>query len=245
MRDIGRWRYGAARELLIGWAAALAVLLVAAVAFGGPIKGPTEITVEAGRLKEVPLIVDGDEIEYAILGGESFGGFREFSDPKTFRFQVLGYQNGTGFIVISSAKAGKLQPIYVVKVVVGNGPPKPPPPIDPPTPDDPALATIVANLKVAAIADRWHQSNFTACAKGFDAAAAAVRAGGTVASVMAALKSAMGAALNKQEVSPTVYPIFSAQINATLGTTASDPVDGPTAAKLFLRLSKACERAAK
>lgn len=69
----------------------LLLLVASCCALAGPIRGPAEVKVDVGRLASVPLEFDGDEIEYAILGGDFFGGFREFSDPKTFKFQLLGY----------------------------------------------------------------------------------------------------------------------------------------------------------
>src|SRR5688572_8229350 len=97
---------------------AVVSLLVLVPLAAAQVKGPDAVTVNVGRLASVPLTVDGDEIEYAVLGGDVFGGFREFSDPKTFRFQVLGYQAGTGYIVVGTSKGGKLQPLFKVTVTV-------------------------------------------------------------------------------------------------------------------------------
>jgi len=221
-------------------------LLVACCALAGPIRGPSEVKVDVGRLAPVPLEFDGDEIEYAILGGDYFGGFREFSDPKTFRFQLLGYAPGTGYIVVGTVKGGKLQPLFQVKVIVGDGkPPAPPVPPTPPAPDDPELNQLAFTLKQAASTDAWHPSKLKATATGYRNAANAIQPG-TVADVMKALKAQMGAALNAEDVSPTVHATLTDRMNATLPRTGS--MDAAAIAKartLFLRLATALERAAQ
>lgn len=116
-------------------ATALALLLAVASAWA-EVKGPTELTVPVGRLASVTLAVDGDEAEYAVLGGDAFGAFREFSPATVYRFQVLGYAPGVGHIVIGAVKAGKLQPLFTVAVRVTGGPP-PTPPVPPPVPPGP------------------------------------------------------------------------------------------------------------
>lgn len=214
---------------------------VSCCALAGPIKGPAEITVGVGRLEAVPLEVDGDEITYVILGGDYFGGFREFSDPKIFRFQVLGYANGTGWIVIGTQKGGKLQPLHTVKVTVGNGP-KPPPDPDP-APDDVDLV-LAASIKRAAANDLWEFSKLAKCAKGFAEAAKNAKAG-TVKQAKDALKTYMGTALDMQSVSPSVIEIFTTQIEAALGKQGDAPADPVAVAKVYTKLSKACARAAQ
>lgn len=222
------------------------LLCIACCALGGPVRGPSEVKVDVGRLQSVPLEFDGDEIEYAILGGDYFGGFREYSDPKTVKFQVLGYQSGTGYIVVGTSKGGKLQPLYTVKVIVG-GAPTPPTPPAPPIPDDPEIATLATTLKNAAANDAWHPSKLTACARGYRDAASTIQLA-TVAEVMATLKSKMGAALNGENVSPSVYAILADKMNGVLPRTGSTPMDAAAIAKaktLFVKLATALERAAQ
>jgi hypothetical protein len=143
---------------------AIVVALAVSQTCAGQIKGPAEVTVPIGRLASIPLTVDGDDVEYTILGGDIFGGFREFSDAKTFRFQVLGYTPGTGYVVIGAVKDGKLQPLFTVVVKVTGPAPVPPgpipppiPPPDPPAPVDPLVAAIKATAtppaKLREIAD--------------------------------------------------------------------------------------------
>ena len=118
---------------------AMAALFVLAAAACAQVKGPTEITVPVGRLAAIPLTIEGDEADYAILGSE-LDGLREYDpDPKKLRLRVIGYSPGTAFVVVTSAKGGKLQPLFVVKVTVqGQGPqPQPVPPGPGPTPDPP------------------------------------------------------------------------------------------------------------
>lgn len=118
---------------------AMVALLVLAAAACAQVKGPTEITVPVGRLAAIPLTIEGDEADYAILGSE-LDGLREYDpDPKKLRLRVIGYTPGTAFVVVTSAKSGKLQPLFVVKVTVhGQGPqPQPVPPGPGPTPDPP------------------------------------------------------------------------------------------------------------
>ena len=116
-----------------------AVLALASIAHAAPVSGPSEVTVAVGRLASVPLTVDADEADYVVLGSD-VDAFREFSpDPKQLRLRVIGYAPGTAYVTVASVKAGKLQPLHIVKVVIGGGPaPVPPGPTPPgPTPPDP------------------------------------------------------------------------------------------------------------
>ena len=89
-----------------------------------------DLEVPAGKLLAVPLTIDGDEVTYSVLGGDAFGGFREFSDPATFRLQLLGYSPGVGYVVVSTTKGGKLQPHFILVVKV-TGPAPGPTPVPP------------------------------------------------------------------------------------------------------------------
>ena len=100
--------------------ALLAVLSLVAVAWPavGQVKGPAEVTIPVGKLTPLTLTIEGDASEYVILGSDYFGGFREFTPPTEFRFQLLGYTPGTGHVVVSAVKGGKLQPLYTCRVTV-------------------------------------------------------------------------------------------------------------------------------
>src|SRR4051812_13038569 len=106
----------------------LSVLVLAAAvapAAQAQVKGPSDITVAVGRLASVPLTVDGDESDYAVLGAD-VDAFREFTtDPKQIRLRVIGYAPGVAYVVVASQKGGKLQPVFVVKVTVTGAPPTP------------------------------------------------------------------------------------------------------------------------
>lgn len=105
----------------------------------GQTKGPETITVPVGRLAAVPIQIEGDEADYIILGND-VDGLREYDpDPKKLRLRVIGYAPGTAFVVVSSQKGGKLQPLFTVKIIIGGGPnpPVPPGPGPGPTPVPP------------------------------------------------------------------------------------------------------------
>lgn len=222
-------------------------LCVACCALAGPIKGPTEISVGVGRLEAVPLEVDGDEITYVILGGDYFGGFREFSDPKQFRFQVLGYANGTGYIVIGTQKAGKLQPLYTVKVTVGKGP-QPPTPVDPVDPDSPEVITLATKISGAATFDKWHPDNLKALADGHRKAAETISPD-TLQKVRDAIQAKLKLSLSGQQISPTVKPFLKDFLDAVFPDRApSYQVTESELRTIKTRLetiAKALERAAK
>jgi hypothetical protein len=84
-------------------------------------------------------------------------------------------------------------------------------------------------------------------AKGYRDAAAAIQPG-TVAEVMAVAKAAMGVALSKEEVSPSVYTILKERMDATIPRAGATQLDAAAIAKartLFLKLATALERAAE
>lgn len=105
------------------------------------VKGPTEVDIPVGRLKEIPLVVEGDESEYKALG-KDIDVLREYDpDPKKIKLRAIGYAQGTAYIVIASVKDGKLQPIHTITVNIGGGGPIPP---VPPQPNDPLVAKLQA-----------------------------------------------------------------------------------------------------
>lgn len=117
--------------------ASLFGVLVLAGAVAGQVKGPPEVNVPVGRLASVPLQIDADESDYVILGTD-VDAFREYDpDPKKLRLRLIGYAPGTSFVVVATQRAGKLQPLFQVRVVVTGANPVPPvPPVPPgPTPD--------------------------------------------------------------------------------------------------------------
>lgn len=136
----------------------LSVLVLVAAVAPAPAQdvAASAVTVKVGRLATIPVVIDADEVEYAVLG-DAVDAFREFDkDAKKLKIRVIGYEPGTGYVVVSGQKAGKLLPLIVVTVkVVGTPvppvppkppvpplppvPPKPPTPPDPPTPDPPPI----------------------------------------------------------------------------------------------------------
>lgn len=127
------------------------------------VKGPNEITVPVGRLSAIHLTIEGDEADYAILGSD-LDGLREYDpDPKKLRLRVIGYSPGTAFVVVTSTKGGKLQPLFVVKVTITGrvpqshaatpdpGPKPDPPKLDPaPIPVAKLYVVVVEETKQAA-----------------------------------------------------------------------------------------------
>lgn len=134
--------------------ATLLSLVVVASTAAAQVRGPETVTVPVGKLVALPLSVDADEATATVLGGDYFGGFREYTEAKDFRFQLLGYAPGSGYVVVSSTKAGKLQPLFVVRVVVGDGPKPPPPGPDPPPPTGTAKYVVVIEETAEAAAGR-------------------------------------------------------------------------------------------
>jgi hypothetical protein len=235
---------------------ALVFLFVAGSTAIGQVRGPAEITVQAGKLQALPLVFEGDEIEYAILGGDYFGGFREFSPPNQFKFQLLGYEKGTGYVVVSSTKGGKLQPLFTVKVSVvdrpvppGPGPgPDPGPDPNPPAPPDPDtedISRLAAAIKSAGKKDGFTQ--FADLSVGLNACALLV-ADAKTSSDLFKLQSA---ALLKAIPGGVKDGVFNA-LAPTLRTAYPNTVDHvltdaekAKAKKTFTMLAKACEKAGK
>lgn len=122
--------------------AILSVLVLAAAA-PAQIKGPTEISTPVGRLAAVPLTIDGDQSDYAVLGTD-VDAFREFTtDPAQLRLRVIGYAPGTAYVTVAAVKGGKLQPLFVVKVTITGPAPPPVPPGPTPVPPGPTPPTPV------------------------------------------------------------------------------------------------------
>lgn len=187
---------------------ALVVLLFWCLPAVAQVKGPAEVSVSVGRLASVPLTVDGEEIQYAVLGGEVFGGFREFSDPKEFRFQVLGYQAGVGYIVVGTTKGGKLQPLFTVKVTVtGVAPPPPGPDPPPPGPIDPAAVKIKAAFQATGF------TRAAALAGGYDRCAAlTAKTAPTGADLHAQCKAALKDAMGGERIPEAVITAVAAEL---------------------------------
>jgi hypothetical protein len=123
------------------------------------VKGPDAITVPVGRLATVPLTVDADEADYLILGADC-DGLREYDpDPKKLKLRIIGYSPGVAWVVVNSAKGGKLCPPCVVRVTFEGKPTPPPeppaPPIPPPgPPPDPPKPVPQSAAWVVLIADQ-------------------------------------------------------------------------------------------
>lgn len=224
---------------------AILVLLFAAAA-SGQVKGPTEISVKVGRLASIPLTIDADETTYSVLGADYFDSFREFSSPTELKLRVLGYANGTGYIVVASQKDGKLSPLFIVKVIVGDAPAPP----DPPGPNPPQpgpLDPLAASIKSAATADGF--TKLKQLSEGLTAADAISksRASWTVAELSSAWQTAMRSAVGGP-TSASVAKILSAELNAALPREAVHVMTADEMAKartLILKLAKACEEASK
>jgi hypothetical protein len=117
----------------------------------GQVKGPTEVDIVVGRLKQIPLTIEGDESDYKVLG-KDVDALREYDpDPKKLKLRVIGYAPGIAYVVIASAKDGKLQPIHTITVTIGGPAPPNPPGPTPPTPPVPPgpVDPFVAKLQAA------------------------------------------------------------------------------------------------
>lgn len=158
------------------------------------VKGPSDVSVQVGRLASVPLSIDGDEADYVVLGTD-VDAFREYSqDPKQIKLRVIGYAPGMAYVVVASTKGGKLQPLFkVVVTVVGSqpGPPLPPSP----EPSDPEVRKFASAMKLAGSGfSKWAElgGGLEACR---GVAEAARTTGEFVVAAKATLKSSMGADL--------------------------------------------------
>jgi hypothetical protein len=110
------------------------VVLVAAVVPAPAQFEAQTVTIKVGRLATIPVTVDADDVDYVVLG-DALDGFREFDrDAKRLKIRVIGYEPGTGYVVVTAIKGGKLIPLAVVTVKVTGAPVPPPTPPDPPTP---------------------------------------------------------------------------------------------------------------
>jgi hypothetical protein len=226
------------------------LLLILAATCQAQIKGPATVDVPVGRVATIPIQVNGEEFQYDVLGGDYFDAWREFSAPTELRIKALGHTNGIGYIVVSSVKAGKLQPLFTVRVVVGAGPgPAPPGPVPvPPGPVPPApLDALATAIKAAAAADGF--ANLASLAVGLNTAEAISksRASWTVADLSAAWQTAMRSAVG----GPTpanLRKVLGDQLNAALPREAEHVMttdEMVKARELILKLSKACTEAAR
>lgn len=174
--------------------ATLCTLLVA-VQVQAQITGPTEVTVQPGRLATVTVVVDADEAEYEVLSTE-FDAFREYTTSLTrLTIKVSAPPNAkpgaSGYVVVSAVKSGKLiRPIYKCMVIVA-GKPAPPEPIPDPVPPTPAPNTIAKKLKEAAVADGMQPIRLLDIADATKVGAMMFRAGQTAGRTKELLKEAL------------------------------------------------------
>lgn len=224
-------------------------LLAVSTAFGGWVKVTKEVTVPVGRLARVPIEVDADETDYRILG-ESVDGFREFDpDPKKLKLVLVGYESGVAFVVVTGQKGGKLLPIEVVAVKVGNPtpPPVPPtPPPSPPTPVDPdeaGLAKLADSIKAAAKESNWNKLADLSLA--YAVVTKLPRSGITAEKLFAAANTSIKSLVD------SVPPKVRAAIAVEFGWLPEDGAhtfsenEIERLVKTFDKISKACERASK
>ena len=222
---------------------AVLVLLAGSLACG-QVKGPQEITVPVGRLASVPIVLDADESDYVILGS-NVDGLREYDpDPRKLRLRVIGYEPGVAYIVVSSQKGGKLQPVYTCVVRVGGGPgPAPVPPVPPVPPPEP-LTPLAQSIKAAAAADGF--TKLKDLAAGFRACDSLIPRATTIAelqaSTTAALLSAVGDMKGK---APTLRTVLGKELDTLpeSGTLTADIK--AKASAVFITLAKACEGASR
>jgi hypothetical protein len=227
---------------------AAVLLLILAATCQAQIKAPSEVTVQVGRLAAVPVAIDADDVQYSILGGDAFDSFREFSSPTEIRLRVLGYANGTGYIVLGGTKGGKMLPFVTVKIIVsGAGPgPAPVPPVPPgpnPVPPGP-LDPLAGAIKAAAAADGFLK--LKDLAMGFRTCGALIERASTVAdlqaSTTAALLSAVGDMKGK---APRLRAILGKELDTLPEAGALTPDIKARAAAIFTTLANACEEASK
>lgn len=203
----------------------LATILLALPA-AAQVKGPQDITVQVGRLASVPLTVDGDESDYQVLG-DQVDAFREYSpDPKQIRLRLIGYAPGTSYVVVSSQKAGKLQPMFTVKVTVVGAAPVPPP--VPPTPPGPGpLDALASQFRAAFTASGFTKAKELAA--GLDACRTLPLTTSNGAEFMAKGKAALMKALDNAPLPPAVQSILGTE---TAGVLPTDPARAWTAAEV-------------
>lgn len=228
-------------------------VMVTAQAFGGWIKTDKEVALSVGRLARVPVEIDADEVEYRILGG-NVDGFREYDpDPKKLRLCVLGYENGTAYIVIAGVKGGKLLAPEIIIIKVGGGvPPKPvdpkpdPKPVDPPTPDE--LSEFAKSIQNAAISVNWPKSMLADVALGYEVVAKASKDATNVekmfSTAQALLKSILG---EKNPIPAAVRKVIASELTwvPTDGAHEFTAAEKERLTKTFLQIAEACKRASK
>ena len=223
---------------------AVLVLCVGSLACGQT-KGPQEITVPVGRLASVPITLDADESDYVILGS-NVDGLREYDpDPRKLRLRVIGYEPGVAYIVVSSQKGGKLQPVYTCVVRVGGGPgPAPVPPVPPVPPPEP-LTPLAKSIKEAAQADGF--TKLKEFADGFRTCDALINRATTVAELQASTTASLASAVGTEwrGKAPTLKAILSKELSVLPETGALTPDVKAMASGVFLSLAKAFEGASR
>lgn len=226
------------------------LLLAIASAVSGQVRGPVrdtqEITIPVGRLAPITHPIDVDETEYTVLG-DGMDAMREYDpDPKVLRLRLLGYTPGVAYVVISSAKGGKLRPLHTIKVTIGTGPsPVPPPP--PPGPGPEPVDPLTASIKAAAAADGFTKLADLAIGLTTANSISLSRAQWTVAELSAAWQAAIKSAVG----GPTpanLRKVLGDQLNSALPRESAHVMTAEEMVKareLVLRLSKACTEASK
>lgn len=224
----------------------LAVLALAAIPAAAQVRGPGDVTVQTGRLASVPLVIDGDESDYVVLGPD-VDAFREYTtDPKQIRLRVIGYVPGVAYVTVASQKAGKLQPLFTVKVTItGAGPspgPLPPPPVPDPTPDDP----LAVSFRKAAADDKLTAAQLGKLASAFRVASTLKRE--TAADFQGGVNALLKIALPARP--EALWPLVQAELrplDAILPADQPDKVitdaDRVKIQAVFTRLATAMEKA--
>ena len=150
---------------------------------------------------------------------------------------------------VSSTKAGKLNPLFIVDITVGDGKPVPPKPVDPvnpvdPTPPDDAEALFVRSIRAAAKADGY--TKLADLASGYYACAQLVDSATTVGDMYKYSAAAMKKAVSN--VTDTVYNLLAKELTNGLPSKPDKVLtdeDKKSAKKIFTRLAKAIEKASK
>ncbi len=232
------------------------VFALAALPASAQFTGPAEVSVKPGRLASITITADADEATYKLIG-DSFDGFREFDElgAKRLRIRVLGYSNGVGYLIVSGEKGGKLLPLFVCKITVGEPdppvPPKPPDPPKPPVPPDPPVPPndpLAALIRVAAAIDNASPATLQTIADGFRSAAIVSARATTAVELQKVVIEAMTSAVGKLPL--RVKGVLNDELRALDAIMPPDKPDAAltaanraTAKALFLKLATACEGA--
>jgi hypothetical protein len=123
--------------------ALLILLLLPLAGWGQQVKLPFELKVERGRLVQLAIEYDGDDVKWIMP--RELDAFREYDpDPKKIRLRILApaaTKDGTYDLIAIAVKAGKLSEFARCSLVVGDGPKPPDPPV-PPVPPDPVVVPL-------------------------------------------------------------------------------------------------------